>query len=299
MKKALLIIIILFLFSNIFCSEKKIQLIKRTVLIFPFINNNKVEKYDYLKDTLLNALNSELIRSDQFNFIPPTKLDSILEKENKNIDYYEKTNNSISIALKLNADVIVIGQYIIIEDKIMIQIKAIDVFSEQIAASTTLNGELGVDIFRIIEESSKDIAIKMAVEFKMADKTYFKEMSKALKNKKYLEYRSSITTINKVGIIFLAIGGSLFILGLPAFISDLSEYASGLQYIKKGFSSNDYNIAYQIFIGLLSGSIVISAIGLTMLIIGIPLLVYKKKEKISFNMSLNYNKMEMFVGFKL
>lgn len=294
MKKLLFIILILSFFSSIIIAENQPQLIKRTVLILPFLNKNKVEKYDYLQDTLLDALNSELIRTDQFNFIGPTKVEEILKKENEEIDYYEKTKNSINLAIKLKADVVVIGQYIIIEDKIMIQIKAIDVFSEQIAACSNINGELGVDIFRIIVESSKDIANKMVKELKMVDKTYFDEMSKIMNKNNYIGFKKPITPINKAGIALISTGSSLLLIGIPFLIYDLIGNGSVVAdkkvlYEKDDIGYNEYMDIYQYFIGLLVGSITGSVIGLTTLIIGIPLIVYKKKVQLSFNIDYKIN----------
>lgn len=297
MKRIAFITLLLLLSIIIFAESQPQQLIKRTVLILPFLNKNNVEKYNYLQDTLVDALNSELIRTDQFNFIRPTEAEEILEQED--IDYYEKTKNLIDIAIKLKADVIVIGQYIIIEDKIMIQVKAIDVFSEQIAASSNINGDLGIDIFRIIIESSKDIANKMAKELRMVDKTYFDEMSKILNqdttNKEIsIDFKKQLSPMKKSGIALISTGGSILLIGIPILIYDLAGYSSIM--IDKRNLANEKDIDYSeymetflIFTGLLVGSVTASVIGLSVLIVGIPLTVYKGKNKLSINISCNFN----------
>ena len=300
----IIISLLLFIIQNIF-AENQSEQIKRTILLLPFINKNKVEKYDYLRDSLLNALNSELIRTYLFNFTNPVEVELIMDKEKEPADYYDKIENAIDIADKLKADVIVIGQYVIIENEINIQIKSIDVFTGEIVASTNLRGELGVDVFRIIDESSKDITDKMAKKLKAVDKSYFNEMLKVMNQKKLNNFRKSINPVNITGISFLSVGSTLLLTGIPIFIYDLAGYSSIYsnrltKYNNDEIGYSDLYPYYQIFIGLFISSIILSGTGLIFAIVSIPLIIYKnKKQKVTLNIKYDFNKNDIDLFFKI
>ena len=70
-------------------------------------------------------------------------------------------------------NVVVIGRYIILENKILVQIEAIDVFTKEVVAITNIEGNLGVDQFRIIDNSSNDMTNKMIKEFPVLEKSNY------------------------------------------------------------------------------------------------------------------------------
>jgi len=177
----------------------------------------------------------------------------------------------------------------------MIQIKSIDLFTEQIIASTNISGEVGTDIFRLIEVSSKEIALKMAEKLKTVNKTYFDEMIKEIKEKILSEINNekkqkTLPAYKKAGIICTSAGGTFFLAGLSIFIYDMTGYSSILRE-KKALNSEgkiDYSEvykSYEIFVSLFVIGITLSSLGLTALAAGIPLIVYKSKNKI---VSLNF-----------
>jgi TolB-like protein len=285
-KRILISFVILISVFNLFSIEKKEENIKRTIMILPFLNKNDVKKYSYLSDSIRDALKAKLLDGDNFILTNLSSIDSKISELGFNKESVMEETNAKQVALKLKADVIVFGKYIIIEDKIMVQIDALDIFTKETIASSTLKGELGLDIFRIIDESVDDIAKKLKAKLTQVKKSYFTEMNRILN-------RENFTVQNKVGVGLTSGGGSLFLAGLGILIFDLAYYQKILSQNlynnpRTDIGYNDYQKAYYNNISLLATSITILCIGSSMMAVGIPFVVYKKKNtKVSINFDRN------------
>ena len=154
--------------------EENDELVKRTVMIIPFYNTNNVIEHDYLSGLMRDALRTELLNTDQYLFTDFSLIDKEMKKIKSEVTIDEK--RAKDMAWKLKADVVVIGKYVIIEDEIMINITAMDIFKDQVVAGSNIKGELGLDVFRIVDQSAKDITNKMKQNIKMVNKSYFDEM---------------------------------------------------------------------------------------------------------------------------
>jgi len=288
MKKFLLVAFFILINLHVQCIEKKEkELLKRTVSILPFYNQNSVEKYDYLSDTIRDSLKAKLILTDSFIITSFSLIDDKMKKYKLTAGEAIRDDNTKKIAYAVKSDIAVIGKFIIIEDKIMVNIEAIDIFTGMITATSQINGEIGLDIFRIVNRVTEDITAKMNSKLKMVDSTYFSEMRKKLKEE---QLRSFFTGIRITGIALTGSGTCLFLTGLPLFIYDIANYSATVRYDKNYGPSTDsgyrtYYDSYWIFVGLLSGSIVLMSTGIILAGIGIPLIVYKsKKEKLSIDL---------------
>lgn len=277
------------LYSENELNHKK-DLIKRTIAIIPFLNKNNVEKYSYLSDTIRNALKTKLLNLDQFQFINFNDIDT----KTADLGYTKESSleeiNAKNIALKLKADVFITGFYIIIEEKIMIQIDAYDIFENKTIASSNVKGEVGLDIFRLVDEITLDMSEKLSKKLPKVDKTYFDEMIKVIKEERKFNFKENFTIQKKVGLGLTIGGGTLLLSGLPILIYDLAAYTDivkdNLYYNPRTDSGyEDYTKSYYTYTGLLAVSIVCISTGTILLGVGIPLLSvkFKKKENISFN----------------
>ncbi len=306
MKKFLIIILIILIYFNIYSIEKKpIEekpkvFLKRTVAILPVLNQNKIEKYNYLADTIRDALKAKIMKNDNYIITVFSKIDDEIKKAKITIEEVLKDDNAKRIAYKSRSDIAIIGKYIILEDQIMINIEAIDVFTGQTVVLSRMTGELGLDLFTIVDEITADLYEKMAQKIKKVDRTYFTEMSKMLKDK-YDKF--ALTNLNKMGIAFTASGSTLFIAGMIVLIYTCARYNDVVQYNKdygpRTYTGYDtYTVSYWTFIGLLSGSVSFMATGAVLCSIGIPFIVYKKKnDKLSFNIDIN-DRIELSLNYK-
>ena len=284
------IITILLLFINIFTFSLEKKVIKRKILILPFQNINNVNKYQFLSTSLRDALNAELLTSDLYSILSFAEISN--EINVLGLNELEATDeiNANKVALKMKADVIIIGTYIIIEDKIKVQMKAIDAHEKQTVISINMQGDVDLDIFRIIDVSVKDMAKRMYEKLPPITDDYFIQQRRLLRQK-YL------TPKVKVGIGLTA-GGAVFVLaGLPIFIYDVAGYSS---IVKDNLYNNPRTaVGYQEYlktsythIALLAVSLSTTGVGLVLIAIGVPLIVYdlvQLRKKMSVSIEINNN----------
>jgi len=296
MLKIINIIIFIFISFSFVKAEENYPVneekIKRTVLILPFLNKNGMKKYDYLGDSLMKALKADLIKTNKFTLVNSIDIENKIKNFNLSNNSVIENRNAINLAKNVDANVVIVGSYIIFNDKILVQIEAIDVFTKKIVAITNLEGSLGIDLLRVIDDSSNDITAKMLKGFPMLKKTDFNQL---ISNKKTENIRIS-------GIILTCIGGTLFLIGTPVLLYDLLGYTNVLMTYKKNYEENMdnfevYNNSYITFLSLFISSITTMSLGVILMSIGIPLLVIKLNKKISLNIGIE-NNTKFYISYK-
>ncbi len=272
MKKVIIIVTLLINYISAFCLNDEILTPpKSKILILPFMNKNKIAEYDYLSDIIMETIRGELVETDKYEFTNFSMTDKKLKKRfNKNEDF-TNLKTAKYIARQLNADVVITGQYIIIEKKILILIHIIDIFNDELVAIIKAEGNTGVNIFNVINEAVSDMVEKINEKLpEIEKKKYDKVMEKNLK--------LIITPMKSKGIAYIICGSSLFLVGIP-FICLYPYYYD--QYLKKESTDNTMGIAYLIL------GCSISSLGAILTIIGIPLLLVNIKKNISMEINLN------------
>ncbi|MBN2546781.1 MAG: hypothetical protein JXB50_13355, partial [Spirochaetes bacterium] len=182
-------------------------------------------------------------------------------------------------AQKLKADIVIIGKYVIIEDKIMIQLNAIDVFTGVTAISIVVNGDTGLDIFKLVDESTVNMTNELTKKFQQVKKTYFTEMTKAIKKERMMNF---FTPRVRTGFVLSVTGSTLFISGIVLLVYHFATYNT-MPAVK--FNNNDisyvgyddYRASYYTNIALFCLGVIGTSIGGILTSIGIPLIAYKKK----------------------
>lgn len=172
MRKWNIVIIMVFVSMLIFAQAEDDALIKRKIAIFPFINQNKVEEYDYLVDTIRDAFRAKLQDTDLFLFSNFSEIDNGVE----DLDILKNETKLSELAFSLGADVVVMGKFVVIEGNIMISANALDVLQKTSVTSAIINGETGIALFDLVNQISVEMADKMAKDFPKVDKTLLKEL---------------------------------------------------------------------------------------------------------------------------
>jgi TolB-like protein len=292
MKKIILFIILMLNTLYIFNSDlsKVNTLIKRKILILPFINKNNVPEYDYLSGIIMETLRSELIETDKYEFTNFSLTNTKLSNEYKKEDFIN-LKKAKNIAIQLNADIVITGQYLIFDNRIMVLIHTIDILTGELVALTKIEGNTGVELFAVINNASKDMTKKIIDTLPLIDKEIYETKMIKINN-------SIITPIKKIGISLIITGSSLLLIGIPILIYDLAGYSQILKankdhYLDTREGYNEYDQSYNIFIGLLLSGITITGIGFIMVAAGLPLLlinkVQNKKKNISFDIKIDRN----------
>lgn len=314
MNKVLILIAFVFFNYSIFCAETpdektiKDDLVKRTIVILPFLNKNNADKYAYIAETLRNALKAKIVEVKNFNLVSFSATDAKIVQSGHTYESALVEANAIDLTFKLKADIVIKGEYIIIEDQIMIQIDAVDVFTRQTAISISSKGDVGLDLFRVIDESTVNMTESLKNKFKETKRSYFTEMTKLMQKEQMLKI---FTPQVKTGIALCSAGGLLFLSGLPILIYDLAYYMMNVLDINQSYCSDnsnvsdtvkdqkykEYEISFYTFHSLLNYSI--AALGLSIIFsgVGIGLIAYKKKDAMTgFNLYIDNNlKFEFYV----
>jgi TolB-like protein len=280
------------------------NMIKRNVLVVPFVNSSNDQDYNYLKETIIDAVKANLMNTNRFNLSNPVEINNMMRKMKIDNEKILEPSNAIKLAGLVKADIVVIGKYLAIDEKIMIQIQAIDVFTGETGIIMNEQGSLGINLLKLIDMVSKDLSIKMSLKFPEVDRTYFTEMTRIMNEKNRIKFNFTAQTASGMA---LCISGSLMLTsGLTLLIYDLTGYSvikqADYDNYKITFAQVDFQRSldsYNVFIGMFVAGVILSSSGLIMAAISIPLLVYKKKiAKVSMNLGF-YPEFGLSISYKL
>lgn len=198
MKKTFFIWIFISFYISILFSASNNELLKRTIAITSVFYQDDKKEYEYLKDIIRDALKAKLIAAENFDFITFSSIDQNAKKYFFNQKDYTKKDKLIKFALSLGADVLIVTQYSIENQKITIKVKAIDITDTENDIIFSGTDHAGVEIFPLIQKISNNITAKMSKVFKNIKKS---ELEKRIKqkygNKKQKEFTHEKDIVKK------------------------------------------------------------------------------------------------------
>lgn len=134
-------------------SAEDVPKYNRRVLILDFVNQQKSANVDYLSVTIAEALIDPLKKTGKFEILPRSAGGTFNEAE------------AIAKGLEAKADVVVVGNFVAIQNVLQIQAKAIDVGEKRLALSkartTRLNATLFDNINALADDMTKEMAEKL------------------------------------------------------------------------------------------------------------------------------------------
>ncbi len=138
------------------------------MLVLDFVNQAKDVKSDYLSVSVAEAMLDPLKKTGKFYLLPRTSDghtstssvsgSSALSLSKGTFDESE----AIQRAKAAGADVVVVGIYVTVGDKVMIQTKALDVHTGQMAVAKTASGQLDATVFDLIQNLANGMSAAMA-----------------------------------------------------------------------------------------------------------------------------------------
>jgi len=146
------------------------EVIPRKVLVLDFANQAKDTKSDYLSVSVAEALLDPLKKTGKFYLLPRASTSSAAGSntvaiEGGALSLSKGTFDEIAASERgkaAGADVVVIGNFVSVGDKVQIQTKAIDVHTGQIAVAKTTSGKLDATVFDLIQKLANDMSAAMA-----------------------------------------------------------------------------------------------------------------------------------------
>jgi len=170
MKKILLIISIVFSLSSLYAET---NLIKRTIVVAPVVNNTLDEKNDSICIAIRDLIRAELIMKEQFYFINYSTIDALLGNKKIN-DIYDALN----FAVFAGGDVIIVSQLTIENNELTLNGSVIDAFTGTEKISFNISAEKGVKDIEFIKRTTRDIAKAVKDNFPMISEETINEISK-------------------------------------------------------------------------------------------------------------------------
>jgi TolB-like protein len=141
--------------------QKKQKLIKRSVLLLDFVNRTNAPDVEYLVSSIPEAFIEPLEKTNSFELINRDKGAEITrDLEIKKSDLFID-NNAVIIGKDAEADIVVIGNFIRMENKILIQSKAIDVSTGRVRVSRSEQSKLDTSLFNKIDQLTKNMSEDM------------------------------------------------------------------------------------------------------------------------------------------
>lgn len=126
--------------------------VARKVLVIDFVNQARDKSSEYLSVSIAEALLDPLKKTGKFYLLP---------RSTGVTATFDETAASVQ-GKGVNADVVVIGNFVSIGGKVQIQAKAIDMRTGQIAVAKTTNGKLDATVFDLIQKLAESMSTAMA-----------------------------------------------------------------------------------------------------------------------------------------
>ena len=198
MKKIVILIFTVIAFIYALSVYGEDNMIKRKIVIAPFFNQNRDKEFDYLSDTIRDALRAKLQGTNLFNLANFSDVDKSASEVSR-AELSSNENKAIDLALKLKSDVVITGKYAVVKGVVNISVNAIDALQSVSAISSSVNGEVGMNIFNLIDKISDDVSLKISKAFPKVDKSILDELI-AKQEKKFEEARKAEEKNKKAAI---------------------------------------------------------------------------------------------------
>ncbi|HRP68090.1 MAG TPA: hypothetical protein PLY93_00970 [Turneriella sp.] len=177
--------------ETIWANDTPTDLVPRRVLVLDFVNQANDKKSDYLSVSVAEALLDPLKQTGKFYLLPRDASVGPIPPKRRPEDgsRYDSPNGeslgtsselragstqkasitfdeteAVQIGKAADADVVVIGNFVSIGNRVQIQTKAVDVQTGQIAVAKTVSGKLDATIFDTIQKLATTMSQEMAVK---------------------------------------------------------------------------------------------------------------------------------------
>ncbi|MDH5720241.1 MAG: CsgG/HfaB family protein [Spirochaetia bacterium] len=140
------------------------KLVNRNVLILSFVNLKKNENFDYLRESIGEALIGPLKETGSFELIGFDEGKSAAKKLKISQNNLHSETNAAKIGETAQADVVVCGSFIVIGDAMQITAKAIETKSGRVSVSKSVQGKTDSSMFSSIDELGQSMSAAMEKE---------------------------------------------------------------------------------------------------------------------------------------
>lgn len=170
MKKKLFVLIFLTVTTLFFANKIK-------VLIDTFVNVNKDPQYEFIKGNIGDALNAKLSQQGKFEV-------SLLSEVEPTISNTDKAQ-VMRYAFNNKYDIVIFGFFYTSDDNIRVHFSVEDVITGRNKITYFENGGVGIEIYSLIDNSTKILTQKMAKEIEPYPEEFINKQRKERKSQMF------------------------------------------------------------------------------------------------------------------
>lgn len=251
--------------------------LNRTIAIMPVYYLNSEKEYKYLSTIIQDVIKSKLLMVEKFSFTNFNEIDKKIAELKLSGDDLIDQDTIIKLSLSLGSDVVLTTKYAVSKGKIIIISEVIDILSGKTIVTSSVHGNLDIDIFSNIDTLALDIAGKTSTvlnrisEEKLTEsliKIYGEDKYRIFTRQKDLVSRERELVSNYFGIHL----GTSYADFMEIIQTSQYKYKKkGPQVIVYGSLSRNKNIDYSVFY-FLNNTLVDCAV-----VIGYPIQISEEK----------------------
>jgi len=141
--------------------EKKEEGVNRKVLILDFVNTQRSPDYAYLESTIPDAFMEPLEKTKVFELLPRSLWSEFISSKGFKKEEAWMENKAVKAGQEGNSDVVVIGSFAVVKDKMHIFSKAIEVASGRVIISRSKSSNIDGTMFDAISGLANEMSADM------------------------------------------------------------------------------------------------------------------------------------------
>lgn len=144
----------------------------KTLAVLNFETAKENKNYSWLKKSLADMLTTEISMSQEYHVVLRHRLDAIIAEQKLQASGITDQDTAVKIGHIANANIIVLGNYVILGTSIRINANLVDTESATILNSTSVSGEIK-DLLKLERDLSEKIYKILGIKTALPDKGYY------------------------------------------------------------------------------------------------------------------------------
>lgn len=137
---------------------------KIVIAVVDFRNTGNNESYNYLENTIPEAIITRLAKGGNFEIVERSRLTEALKEMELGMTGIIDEQTAIEIGRAVGANAILLGSFVSIGNVIRINARLIDVETSRILKAETVQGGVGEEIFSLMDEMARSIEAQLIGE---------------------------------------------------------------------------------------------------------------------------------------
>ena len=131
------------------------------IAVVDFRNTGKDDGYDYLENTIPEAIITYLAKNGKIDIVERSRLMDALKEMELGMSGILDERTAVKVGLAVGANAILVGSFVSIGNVIRINARLIDVKTSRIIKAEIVQGGVGVEIFNLMDEMARSIEAQL------------------------------------------------------------------------------------------------------------------------------------------